>query len=201
MYAEYLVWRGIEVREVHSATAALHELATFLPDVVVTDDRLPDSTGQELVRALRRSRHTFDLPIVLLCSDTFSVRDEPIRPSCDLVLMVPLLPESLLNALVSVVDDCRARHSARPFESWLFVREDDSVWIVRTADLELAIAGPGRDRNVYSFAGEQELLAFQAQYEQRLRHTGFALEIAGNDRRSGHDRRRLTRATERRAIQ
>src|ERR671924_368298 len=71
MYAEYLGWRGVAVREVDGAAAAIRELASFRPDVVVTEDRLPDSTGQELVRALRRSRFTFDLPLVLLSSDTF----------------------------------------------------------------------------------------------------------------------------------
>src|SRR5918999_2195271 len=35
MYAEYLAWRGVSVREVTNATAALDHLSAFIPDVVV----------------------------------------------------------------------------------------------------------------------------------------------------------------------
>ena len=204
MYAEYLAWRGIHVREVDGAAATVRELAAQLPDVVVTDERLPDSTGQELVRALRRSRYTFDLPVVVLCSDTFAADAERSRGyGCDRVLVVPILPPSLHDALHSTVEECAASRASRPFESWLFVRVSESVWIVRTSDFEISVAGPGRGRGVYVFSDEQELLAFQTEYERRLRRTGFALETAGRDRRSGRDRRRVPRfgVVDRRAIQ
>jgi CheY-like chemotaxis protein len=204
MYAEYLDWRGVEVREAHSAAEAIRDIVASRPDVVATEERLPDSTGQELVRTLRRSRATFDLPVVLLCSDAFAPDTDIARASnYDLVLMVPLLPEALLDALRSVVAECAERRDEHRFESWLFVRGGESVWMVRPSDCELLIAGPGGGRGVYMFSVERELLAFQAEYERRLRHTGFALEEIGGDRRSGADRRRTPRpgAGDRRAVQ
>jgi DNA-binding response OmpR family regulator len=203
MYAEYFTWRGVQVREVYEAAAAISELSTFRPDVVVTEDRLPDSSGQDLVRALRRSRHTFELPIVLLSSNIFTDPEEQARRrGCDRLLTVPLLPESLYEAVRSVVDRCATKSSARPFESWLFIRKQESVWIVRTADLELAIAGPGRKRSAYAFTSEHDLLTFHSQFEDRLRHTGFELETSSVDRRCGHDRRREPRpgSVDRRAV-
>lgn len=195
MYAEYLGWRGIAVREVESAGAAMLELTTFRPDVVVTDERLPDSTGQELVRALRRARTTFNLPVVLLASDTFGdAADTARRYGCNRVLIVPVLPEALLDAMQATIAACRATAEQRPFESWLFTRADESVWMVRTSALELAVAGPGAERAAFTFAEEHELLSFQTEYEQRLLRTGFALEVFGDDRRSGRDRRRAPRA-------
>jgi DNA-binding response OmpR family regulator len=190
MYAEYLVWRGIEVREVGTAAAAIRTLASIRPDAVVTDDRLPDSTGSDLGRALRRCRATFDLPLLLLSSDTFG--GQPARhDGCDRVLVVPLLPESLYDALQAIVSECRGRD--RRFESWLFTRAGESVWMVRTENLELSIAGPGRARDIVTFDRDGDLRAFQAEYGQRLSSAGFVLQAAADDRRSGRDRRRARR--------
>lgn len=204
MYGEYVAWRGIDVREVGTAAAAIRELSRALPDAVVTEDRLPDSTGPELVRAIRRSRHTFDLPLVLLCSDTFAIQaDEAERYGCDRILVVPLLPEALLDVLRVVVHERTTAPDARPFRSSLFTRDGESVWIVRTTTTELALAGPHRARSVYEFAEERELLSFQAEYEQRLMLGGFTRQPAGHDRRAGRDRRQLARAesAERRRIE
>lgn len=204
MYGEYLSWRGVAVREVGTASAAVRELSRFLPDAIVTEDRLPDSTGPELVRVLRRSRHTFDLPAVLLCSDTFAISaDDAERYGCDRILIVPLLPEALLDVLRVIVHERSEGERTRPFAAWLFTRNGESVWIVRTTETELAVAGPRDERYVYEFEQERDLLAFHADYEQRLTLGGFTLSAAGDDRRSGRDRRQLTRAgaPERRLVQ
>jgi DNA-binding response OmpR family regulator len=204
MYGEYLVWRGIDVREVGTAAAAVRELSRALPDAVVTEDRLPDSTGPELIRVLRRARHTFDLPLVLLCSDTFAIQaDDAARYGCDRILIVPLLPEALLDVLRVVVYERTAGQGARPFQSWLFTRNGESIWMVRTTTTELAVAGPNRERSVYTFEHERELLSFQAEYQQRLTLGGFTLQAAGSDRRSGRDRRESARAgsVERRTLE
>jgi CheY-like chemotaxis protein len=204
MYGEYLAWRGIDVHEVDSAAAAVRELPRFRPDALVTEDRLPDSTGLELVRAVRRSRATFDLPLILLCSDTFGLQpDEAERYGCDRILLVPLLPEALLDVLRVVVHERSLAGHARRFESRLFTRSGESVWIVRTTGVELAVAGPNAERSVYSFESEHELVAFQADYEQRLTRGGYTLKADADDRRSGGDRRRAPRSgvPDRRGVQ
>jgi CheY-like chemotaxis protein len=193
MYAEYLGWRGIEVREVGAAATAIRELGSFRPDVVVTEDRLPDATGRSLIRVLRRSRATFDLPLVLLSSDPFVAGQTASDHGCDRVLVVPLLPESLHDALQSIVGECRLR--ARSFESWLFTRAGESVWVVRTGDFELSVAGPGTARELFTFEGERELRAFEGELHERLARAGFVLQAAGEDRRSGGDRRRGRRSS------
>jgi CheY-like chemotaxis protein len=202
MYGEYLAWRGVNVREVNQAATAVRELSRLLPDAVVIEDRLPDSTGTELVRALRRSRHTFNLPVILLCSDIFAIdAAQAERYGCDRILVVPLLPEALYDELQQVVD--RRSEGARPFESWLFTRNGESVWMVRTTELELSVAGPGRQRDVFDFENERDLVAFQAEYAQRLTLGGFRLVTAGEDRRSGRERRTVPRpgVADRRAVQ
>jgi len=204
MYAEYLAWRGVAVREVDTAAAARHAMAFERPDALVTDERLPDSTGFALLRAVRSCEHTFDLPVVLLCSDSFGNGTRAVRrDERDRVLVVPVLPEALYRQLEMAVQACAAARPSRRFESWLFLRGSKSVWLVRTGALEVVEAGPGRRRNIVAFGTEPQLLAFQADRAQRLRQAGYALALVGRDRRSGADRRRVQRAesADRRALQ
>lgn len=114
MYAEYLAWRGVYVREVTGAGAALDELSRFSPDVVLIEDRLADGHGVDLALVLRRSRRTSRLPIALLSGDVF--RMTPVRAhrfGCDVLIPVPCLPDVLFDALVQLVHDGA---TARPLE-------------------------------------------------------------------------------------
>jgi DNA-binding response OmpR family regulator len=198
MYVEYCSWLGISARGVAAAGEAIRELRSARPDAVVVSERLPDVPGPDLARALRRSRHTYDLPIVLLASNIFAVRGhDPEKHGCDLVLLVPVLPDELIDRLGDLLRVARGRS----FEAWLYRRGDESVWIVRTARLELAIAGPRDLRNAFQFDAETELRAFQARFEQRLEAAGFVLGGVGTDRRSGRERRAGSRnGPDRRAI-
>lgn len=203
MYGEYCAWRGIEVREAGTAAEAMRHIAAALPDAVVISERLPDCRGRDLVRALRRSRHTFSLCLILLASNTFLADAlDTAKHGCDIVLTVPVLPDELVSALERVLRNRAERRAAERFESWLFVRSGESVWIVRTAPLELTIAGPRDRRAAFHFDQERELHGFQAHYQDRLLKAGFVLEAAGSDRRSGRERRSAPRDTaDRRAIQ
>jgi CheY-like chemotaxis protein len=53
-----------------SASEAHTALATFMPSLVVTELRLPDSDGISLVASLRRSPSTSHLPVVAMTSST-----------------------------------------------------------------------------------------------------------------------------------
>ena len=57
---------GFEVREAHDSRAARASIADHRPDLVLIDWMLPDTSGLELTRTLKRSRDTRELPIILL---------------------------------------------------------------------------------------------------------------------------------------
>jgi DNA-binding response OmpR family regulator len=186
MYAEYLGWRGMSVREVTNAAAALDHLAAFTPDVIVIEDRLDDGRGVDLVLTLRRSRRTSRIPIALLSADVFGMT--PVRAhrfGCDLLIPVPCLPDALFDALAQLVEDGADEHEMDGLDSWLFVRDEESVMIARRGAFELTVCGPGWKRGIYRFASELELSTFQADYEHRLVNTGFIFEAFREDRR--HD--------------
>lgn len=57
---------GFEVREAEDCLGARVAIADRRPDVLLVDWMLPDTSGLELTRALKRERETRDLPIIML---------------------------------------------------------------------------------------------------------------------------------------
>src|ERR1700676_4168327 len=57
---------GFDVREAEDCRAARGALADRRPDLVLIDWMLPDMSGLELTRALKRDRETRELPIIML---------------------------------------------------------------------------------------------------------------------------------------
>jgi two-component system phosphate regulon response regulator PhoB len=57
---------GFDVREAEDCAAARASIADLRPDLVLVDWMLPDQTGLELTRAVKRNKDTADLPVILL---------------------------------------------------------------------------------------------------------------------------------------
>jgi two-component system, OmpR family, phosphate regulon response regulator PhoB len=57
---------GFEVREAADAQSGRAEVANRRPDLLVVDWMLPDTSGLEFTRALKRDRETRELPVIML---------------------------------------------------------------------------------------------------------------------------------------
>ena len=57
---------GFEVREAADARSGRAEVANRLPDLLLVDWMLPDTSGLEFTRALKRDRETREVPIIML---------------------------------------------------------------------------------------------------------------------------------------
>jgi two-component system phosphate regulon response regulator PhoB len=57
---------GFDIREAQDATAARASIADQRPDLVLVDWMLPDMSGLELTRALKRDKETQDVPVIML---------------------------------------------------------------------------------------------------------------------------------------
>lgn len=57
---------GFDVREAEDVRAARTQLADRRPDLVLVDWMLPDMSGLELTRQLKRDRETRELPVIML---------------------------------------------------------------------------------------------------------------------------------------
>jgi len=66
MIAFSLKRSGFDVREAEDCRAARAALADRRPDLVLIDWMLPDNSGLELTRSLKRERETRDMPVIML---------------------------------------------------------------------------------------------------------------------------------------
>ena len=57
---------GFEVREAADARRGRAEVANKLPDLLLVDWMLPDTSGLEFTRALKRDKETRELPVIML---------------------------------------------------------------------------------------------------------------------------------------
>ena len=57
---------GFDVREAEDCSAARASIADHRPDLLLVDWMLPDQSGLELTRAVKRNKDTEDLPVIML---------------------------------------------------------------------------------------------------------------------------------------
>ena len=82
--------------------------------------------------------------------------------------------------------------------SWLFVRNEKSVLIVRPNETDLVIRGPGTARLRHEFIAAPALEAFQADIAAELEASGWIALGEGCDRRQASaDRRKVSRGDRR----
>jgi hypothetical protein len=82
-----------------------------------------------------------------------------------------------------------------PLASWLFIRNDESIWIERPYGHSLIITGPSAARAQHDFADEASLETFQVEVAERLAAAGWLLWAFDGDRRQRGDRRSRQRST------
>ena len=57
---------GFDVREAEDSSGARASIADHRPDLMLVDWMLPDQSGLELTRAVKRNKDTEDLPVIML---------------------------------------------------------------------------------------------------------------------------------------
>jgi two-component system phosphate regulon response regulator PhoB len=95
---------GFEVREAEDSRSARSALADRRPDLMLVDWMLPDTSGLELTRAIKRERDTRDLPIIMLTARASEAdKVSGLDGGADDYLTKPFSPRELLarvNALL-----------------------------------------------------------------------------------------------------
>jgi len=95
---------GFETREAEDSRGARSAVADRRPDLVLIDWMLPDSSGLELTRSLKRERETRDLPIIMLTARAAEAdKVAGLDGGADDYLTKPFSPRELLarvNALL-----------------------------------------------------------------------------------------------------
>ena len=103
---------GFEVMTARGGAEALVRVAEGVPDLVVSDIRMPGVDGYQLARQLRSSPRTALVPVVFLTAkDETADRIEGFRSGVDAYLAKPFEPDELVAVIRNILDRVRRTHS------------------------------------------------------------------------------------------
>ena len=142
--SETLRAEGYDVKTARRGAEALVIVAQSLPDLIISDIRMPGMDGYQLVRNLRSNTRTRLVPIVFLTAkDETSDRIQGFRTGVDAYLTKPFEPEELVAIVAAILQRVERTHSdlARLFgekaaEEPEFARDEeltDAEWRVAEA--------------------------------------------------------------------
>jgi DNA-binding NarL/FixJ family response regulator len=134
---------GYEVSTARSAGDALVSLAELLPDLIISDVRMPGMDGLQFIRRIRSSPRTALVPVIFLTAkDQREDRVEGFRTGVDAYITKPFEPEELLaviGAIFNRVERTRAEFSrllgnAEPVRSPVIAEGDLTEAEMRVAE-------------------------------------------------------------------
>jgi DNA-binding NarL/FixJ family response regulator len=103
---------GFEVAMARSGPEALMSVARTLPDLIVSDIRMPGMSGYELAEQLRLSPRTTLIPIVFLTAKgETGDRVKGFRSGIDAYLVKPFEPDELVAVINGILDRVARTHS------------------------------------------------------------------------------------------
>src|SRR4051812_3345853 len=132
--SETLRAEGYDVVTARRGAEAMVRVAESLPDLIISDIRMPGMDGHALVRNLRSSPRTRLIPIIFLTAkDETTDRISGFRTGVDAYITKPFEPEELCAVVRSILDRVHRTHSdlARMFGE----QETDDKELVRDEDL------------------------------------------------------------------
>lgn len=101
-----------EVSTARSGHEALMQLANSVPDLIISDIRMPGMDGYKLARQLRGSPRTALVPIVFLTAkDETADRIEGFRAGIDAYLTKPFEPDELIAVVNAILHRVERTHS------------------------------------------------------------------------------------------
>jgi DNA-binding NarL/FixJ family response regulator len=101
-----------EVNTARNGNEALIQLAESIPDLIISDIRMPGMDGYKLARHLRGSPRTALVPIVFLTAkDETADRIEGFRAGVDAYLTKPFEPEELIAVVNGIITRVERTHS------------------------------------------------------------------------------------------
>ena len=131
--AAILRGEGYDVTTARNGRDALVSVTQNLPDLIVSDVRMPLMDGFALARRLRSSPHTAIIPIVFLTAkDETEDRVEGFQSGVDVYLTKPFEPDELIAVIRNILQRVERTHStiaqlisSQKPEETVFVRDED----------------------------------------------------------------------------
>jgi DNA-binding NarL/FixJ family response regulator len=110
--SETLRSEGYEVQTARRGSEAMVSVAASLPDLIISDIRMPGMDGYALVRSLRLSPRTRLVPIIFLTAkDDTADRIAGFRTGVDAYVTKPFEPEELVAIVKNILERVKRTHS------------------------------------------------------------------------------------------
>lgn len=132
--SETLRAEGYDVKTARRGAEALIIVAQTLPDLIISDIRMPGMDGYQLVKNLRSNARSRLVPIVFLTAkDEIADRIQGFRTGVDAYLTKPFEPEELAAIVRAILQRVERTHSdlARMFGE----KEDERPEFIRDEEL------------------------------------------------------------------
>ncbi|HLL73186.1 MAG TPA: response regulator transcription factor [Pyrinomonadaceae bacterium] len=103
---------GYDVATARSGAEALAHVAQSMPDLIVSDIRMPGMDGYQLARRLRENARTAIIPVIFLTAkDTSADRIEGFRSGVDAYITKPFEPDELLVVIAGILRRVERTHA------------------------------------------------------------------------------------------
>ena len=110
--SETLRAEGYNVVTARRAADALVRVAENLPDLIISDIRMPGMDGYQLVRKVRSNARTRLVPVVFLTAkDEIADRIVGFRTGVDAYITKPFEPEELVAVVAAILERVQRTHS------------------------------------------------------------------------------------------
>jgi DNA-binding NtrC family response regulator len=135
---------GYAVETAATAKAALERLNTSHTDLVVTDLKLPDGTGLDVIAGVRARRPR--LPIIMITSySSMESAIEALRAGANDYVIKPFNNDDFLKAIARALNERRLVRGARPLAIEEYIREVIERFQDSYSEIELSrMLGIGR---------------------------------------------------------
>lgn len=158
---------GFEVLEAEDCAAARCSIADQFPDLVLVDWMLPDSSGLELTRWIKKNDSTRDLPIIMLTAR--AEEDDKVRGldgGADDYMTKPFSPRELLARINAVLRRANGGTGEEPLVAD-GLELDPGSHRVRASGDQISL-GPTEFKLLHFFLGHRERVYSRSQLLDRL---------------------------------
>ena len=158
---------GFDVREAEDCSAARASIADQRPDLLLVDWMLPDQSGLELTRAIKRNKDTEDMPVIMLTARA-DEHDKVtgLEGGADDYVTKPFSPRELLARINAVLRRSVGTGAGGALEASGLVLDTASHRV--TADGQLVTLGPTEFRLLQFFMEHPERVYSRSQLLDRV---------------------------------
>lgn len=90
---------GFEAFKATTAESGFEAVVTHKPDLIILDKNLPDKSGYEVLKSIKKSKDFFLIPVMLITADTALLVDEAFDKGADDCIFKPINHKDIIDRI------------------------------------------------------------------------------------------------------